>query len=227
MLLAFQDISRRGGLFGRGGPGPSPIGHHELELMLSICLQINHEGLNRDGPLPNPLWHPAVKPLRAPFLEYLGKHPERAAALQRQPRRFSIPSHAWKQHYTLLRPLDRNGRKLHSTPLAAPFNKGCVGDYTYRYSTRITALLDREEGQTVSIWDISALRSFLALEIRYLKGCDLRWAPVDSPADVGWDDLTEQDMEGGGEEGYTTPKTRPQGQDELPEAKRRRKSGGY
>lgn len=194
--------------------------------MLAICRQINQEGLTRDQLRPNPLWHPAVKPLRAPFLEYLDKHPERAAALQRQPRRFSIPSHAWRQQYTQLFTLDRNGREhRYSIELAAPFNKNCVRDYTCRYPALIPALLDREEGQAVSDGDIFVFQSFLALEIRYLKGCDLRWAKVDSPADLCWEDLTEQDMEGGEEEGYITPKA--YCQDELPEAKRRRKSGGY
>jgi hypothetical protein len=78
--------------------------------MIAICLQLSH-GID-SGHLPNPLWHPAIKVLRAPFFEYLGKHPERAAALLRQPRRISIPRHASKQQQTILNTFPMvNGRQ--------------------------------------------------------------------------------------------------------------------
>ena len=192
----------------RGGPGPSPIGHHELELMIAICLQMTNEADNPSNPLglsgqlPNPLWHPAIKVLRAPFLEYLGKHPERAAALLRQPRRISIPRHAWKQQQTILNtfPLVNGRQFLYGRSLHATFDKLDVQHYPCVYpGNLIPALLDRGEGQTVSVWEISRLQCFLTLECRYLKGCDIPWALVDSPADAGGDSdnegsLSDQDV---------------------------------
>ena len=182
--------------------------------MIAICLQLSHGRSIESGQLPNPLWHPAIKVLRAPFLEYLGKHPERAAALLRQPRRISIPRHAWKQQQTILNtfPLVNGRQFLHGRSLHATFDKLDVQHYTCVYpGNLIPALLDRGEGQTVSVWEISRLQCFLTLECRYLKGCDIPWALVDSPADAGGDSdnegsLSDQDVGpvGRGDTRYST-----------------------
>jgi hypothetical protein len=53
----------------------------------------------------NPLLHPALQGLRKPLQDYVEQHPERAAALLRQPRRTSIPRLAWRQEYTTIETL--------------------------------------------------------------------------------------------------------------------------
>jgi hypothetical protein len=179
----------------RGGPGPSPIGHAELELMTAICMQI---GEDRDlVDYPNPLWHPAVKGLRGSFLEYLGQHAERAAALLRLPRRISVPRSACKREHTLLVTVRRGspGSLSEGMPyrynlsLHASFDVDEVREYTSRIpGTLIPELLARVEGQTVTSRELLDLRQYLLLECRFLKGCDIIWAPGYLPAELGEDD---------------------------------------
>ena len=63
----------------------------------------------------------------------------------------------------------------------------------------------------MSVWEICRLQCFLTLECRYLKGCDISWALVDSPADAGGDSdnegsLSDQDVGpvGRGDTRYST-----------------------
>ena len=148
----------------------------------------------------NPLFHPAVQGLREPLQDYVEHHPERAAALLRQPRRTSIPRVAWRQEYTTietLRPgfgLAEGIPLLRRTALAPTFIVADVQDFTEDEETEfiIRELLGRGEGQPVTSRELGRLRRYLTLECRYLKGCDIAWAHAHGPA-VMDSDAEEED----------------------------------
>jgi hypothetical protein len=165
--------------------------------MVAICLQLENE--SRDSThFANPLHHPALQGLRKPLQDYVEQHPERAAALLRQPRRISIPRLAWRQEFTILETLQpgyglAEGMLLrNSTSFRATFHVADVTQFTCTFATDlIRELLVRGEGQPVTRWELGRLRLYLTLECRYLKGCDIVWAPVRSPAVI--DDDEEDD----------------------------------
>ena len=187
----------------RGGPGPSPIGHAELELMVAVCELL--ESTSRTAThFANPLFHPALQGLREPLQDYVEHHPERAAALLRQPRRTSIPRVAWRQEYTTietLRPgfgLAEGIPLLRRTALAPTFIVADVQEFTEDEETElIRELLARGEGQPVTSRELGRLRRYLTLECRYLKGCDITWAHAPGPA-VMDSDAEEEDDAGEG-----------------------------
>ena len=192
--LVFRHCLRRDAC--RGGPGPSPIGHAELELMVAICELLDSSSRTATE-FANPLLHPALQGLRKPLQDYVEQHPERAAALLRQPRRTSIPRVAWRQEYTTietLRPgfgLAEGIPLLRRTGLAPTFIVADVQEFTEDETELIRELLARGEGQAVTRRELGRLRRYLTLECRYLKGCDIAWAHVHGPAVVDSDDDEE------------------------------------
>ena len=58
----------------RGGPGPSPIGHAELELMVAICDLLESSSRTATH-FANPLFPPALQGLREPLQDYVVQHP--------------------------------------------------------------------------------------------------------------------------------------------------------
>ena len=151
----------------------------------------------------NPLFHPALQGLREPLQDYVEHHPERAAALLRQPRRTSIPRVAWRQEYTTietLRPgfgLAEGIPLLRRTALAPTFIVADVQEFTEDEETElIRELLARGEGQAVTRRELGRLRRYLTLECRYLKGCDITWAHAHGPAVMDSDAEEEDAGEG-------------------------------
>jgi hypothetical protein len=152
--------------------------------MVAVCRQLlnNYYGHDMDAQLPNPFWHPRIKALRPAFLEYHGKHPERVAVLQRQPRRVSIPKCAWKQAATILQTWQQDERdpswqSRKSVDLIPKFRKNDLDNYVNLCPKRVAPeqLLARGEGQTVSFLELHDLLLFMKLECAYMKGCDICW----------------------------------------------------
>jgi hypothetical protein len=144
------------------------------------------------------MWHPAIKHLRDPLQIFVAKHPERAAALLRQPRRISIPKRAWRKEMTVLVTVKvgsglAEGMLLRSsTTFGAKFQATDTKQYTSSFpGALIPALLARGEGQTVTKWELGRLLLYLTLENRYLKGSNITWAQVPYPAAI--DDDEEDD----------------------------------
>ena len=165
--------------------------------MVAICLQLENESRSSTC-FANPLYHPALQGLRKPLQDYIEQHPERAAALLRQPRRISIPRLAWRQEFTILDTLQpgyglAEGMLLRkSTSFGATFHVADVRQFTGSLATDlIRELLARGEGQPVTRCELGTLRLYLTLECRFLRGCDIVWAPVHAPAVI--DDDEEDD----------------------------------
>jgi hypothetical protein len=197
---------------GRGGDGPSPIGHRELELLVAICMQLlggddrKPNALAVDagcqGGLPNPLWHPAIKPFRQALLKFQAGHPSRAASILARPKRhketwnqFDTLLVTWhhylfsEQHYAKHRDwyaehgsqIPAGGHFFICTQnLTGKFNEWCLQDYTHLLPSCGTPeqLLARGEGQTVSRTELWNAMRFYTLECRFLKGLDVTviWA---------------------------------------------------
>ena len=174
----------------RGGEGPSPIGHEELELILAVLLQAEtHElEIERDPTtlwVANPLLHPAIKDLVGPLREYLRHQPKRVAELERQPRLVSNPRIAWKAHFSAVETGRLNKRLgevfLVSADLNPYLDKSDIEYYYVQRWPEAQKLLARR-GQRLTLREVSRLRCFLSLELRFLKGCDLVWAAPGSEA---------------------------------------------
>lgn len=170
---------------GRGGLGPSPIDHKDLELFIVISKQLLNgtNGLGDNAQLHNPFWHPKIRHLRAAFLEFHAMFPQRAEAIKRQPRVASVPRGLDKRSETILEiwlPIEGlDGWFRNSVSLRGNFEANDIDYYTrlLPLSDAPRALLAQGEGQTVARRDLSRAVHFYALECRYMKGLDVTWDP--------------------------------------------------
>ena len=176
----FAERSSSENAAGRGGPGPSPVGHEELQLMIAALDQT-------DEPR-NPFRECYLAYLRKPLLEYLAWHPLRVEDLRENPRRESNPPGAWREHWRVLnvRHEEGDGRQRSlATSLHLRFNEEEVDEFDNSALHVISIALERGEDQPFTEQERVVFRLVLAREIRYLRGLDIAWvkpATGDAPS---------------------------------------------
>jgi hypothetical protein len=176
----FAERSSSENAAGRGGPGPSPVGHEELQLMIAALDQT-------DEPR-NPFRERYLAYLRNPLLEYLAWHPLRVEDLREYPRRESNPPGAWREHGKVLsvRHEEGNGQqRTLATSLHLRFNKEEAYEFASAPLHVIREALERGGDQPLTEQERVTCRLVLAGECRYLRGLDIAWvqsATGDAPS---------------------------------------------
>ena len=176
----FAERSSSENAAGRGGPGPSPVGHEELQLMIAALDQT-------DEPR-NPFRECYLAFLRNPLLEYLAWHPLRVEDLLENPRRQSNPPGAWWEHGKVLsvRHEEGDGRqRTLATSLHLRFNEEDVDEFDNSALSVIREALERGEDQPFTERERVTFRLVLASECRFLRGLDIAWvqpATGDAPS---------------------------------------------
>ena len=176
----FAEHSSSENAAGRGGPGPSPVGHEELQLMIAALDQT-------DEPR-NPFRECYLAFLRNPLLEYLAWHPLRVEDLREYPRRESNPPGAWREHGKVLsvRHEEGDGRqRTLATSLHLRFNEEDVDEFDNSALSVIREALERGEDQPFTERERVTFRLVLASECRFLRGLDIAWvqpATGDAPS---------------------------------------------
>ena len=180
----------------RGGPTgtKSPLGLPELiEMYNAIKLMRDHAktGNRRVDVF-------ALEPFaghRDALEEYLGKYPERVGILKAKPRHLSDPANVMLTFPGLDKP-----ERTTFIGRAIPWYEKCNKDF--------------QEAPRDSFTEsrMCLLLSLLLLEMRYLRGCDLRWVESEGADIEGGDDSSE--AAGGGGDGAS--QSSPEGESQAP-----------
>jgi hypothetical protein len=169
-FLVLAESSSNENAAGRGGPGPSPVGHEELQLMIAALEQ-------SDEPR-NPFKEHYLAYLRRPLLKYLSWHPVRAQNLRKHPRRASNPPGAAKENWTVMNVIHTQAdglRRTLATSFHLDFDKDDVDAFSNAPLHVIREALQRGEDQPFTPKELVCFKLILARECRYLKGNDIAW----------------------------------------------------
>jgi hypothetical protein len=146
-----------------------------------------------------------IEDLVGPVREHLRHQPERVAELERQPRLVSNPRIAWKAHYSAVETGRLNKRLGEVFQASADLNpyldKSDVEYYVQRWPEAQMLLAQGGQRSKLTLREVSRLRFFLSLELRFLMGCNLVWAAPGSEASGDVRPPRESESERCGSEG--------------------------